>query len=221
VQLLRGDPQGPTRVADMLAAISDALGTDVAASASDITGWQHLAAGHFAEARDAWLAQGDESDTNAPFAYPRAGKSALLARDASGAQDALDRLALNGTRGRVVDVERATIEAGIAALEGRTSDALAGYRRALSLWGDLGAPWDQAWSTWTAAITLGPEVPEVRAWGAAAVAVLEQLRAAPIVALLEHALGGPGAVARQPAASSDGTSAGSDGTGAGEVAERA
>ena len=199
----------------MVKLLDESLGIDVAASAADITAWQHLANGEFTGARDDWLSQGDASDTNAPFAYPRAGKSAILARDSIGAREALDRLTINGTRGRVIDVERDTIEAGIAALEGRTADAVAGYRRALSTWGEMGLPWDQAWTTWMAAASLGPEVPEVRAWGAAALAILEQLGATPIVALLHDALGGIDAVpARSKAAATDGT-------GAGEVAERA
>ena len=97
----------------LIAGFSD---NDFSSSADDLRGWSALAGGDFAAARDAWLRQGDGSDTNAPFAYPRAGMAALLAHDAAGALDALERLTLNGTRGRVIDVERTTIDAGIAAI---------------------------------------------------------------------------------------------------------
>jgi hypothetical protein len=89
----------------------------------------------------------------------------------------------------VLDVERASIDAGIHALEGRTPEAVAGFRAALADWGAMGLPWDQALTAWTAVETLGTSVPEARAWGAAARAILEQLGAATIVAHLDRALG--------------------------------
>ena len=79
-----------------------------------------------------------------------AGRRRRRARD-----DALDRLTVNGTRGRVLDVERTTIEAGIAALEGRTAEAVAGYRAALAAWAEMDLPWDQAWAAWSAVLALG------------------------------------------------------------------
>ena len=200
------------RLQDLIAGFSD---NDFSSSADDLRGWSALAGGDFAAARDAWLRQGDGSDTNAPFAYPRAGMAALLAHDAAGALDALERLTLNGTRGRVIDVERTTIDAGIAAIGGRTAEAVAGYRAALSAWGEMGLPWDQAWATWTAAETLGPSVPEVRAWGAAARSILEQLGATPVIGLLDRALGTEGATLPRPAAAAGG------GPGSSEVAETA
>jgi hypothetical protein len=136
------------------------------------------------------MRQAAASDTNAPFALPRAGKAAILAGDATGAREALDSLTLNGTRGRVIDIERETIEAGIAALEGRTDDAVARYRAALSTWGEMRLPWDQAWAAWAAVASLGTDVPEARAWGAAARSILAQLGAAPLVERLDVALGG-------------------------------
>ncbi len=213
VALLRGAPDAATRVADLQATSRALADNDVSAGAEDLIAWIGLAAGDFAAARDGWLKQGDTSDTNAPFAYPRAGKSAILAHDADGARSALDRLTLNGTRGRVIDVERLTIEAGIDALEGRTAESVSGYRRALSIWGEMGLPWDQAWATWTAVEVLGPSVPEARAWGAAARNILEQLDAHAVIAHLDRALGTEGAAPSRPVAA--------EGTGSTEVAETA
>ena len=115
----------------------------------------------------------------------------------------------------VIDVERHTIEAGIAALEGRTAEAVSGYRRALSIWGEMGLPWDQAWATWTAVEASGRMSPEVRAWGAAARTILEQLDAHAIIAHLDRALGTEGATP-SPAGGRTG-----GGPGSSEVAETA
>ena len=190
-RLLRGDPEIEATAESVRAAIISAHDTDMGSTASDLDGWVALSAGAFAQARDAWLTQAADSDTNAPFALPRAGKSALLARDAAGARETLDLLTLNGTRGLVLDVERVTIEAGIAAIEGRTGEAVAGYRLALGRWAEMGLPWDQAWAAWTAVVVLGPTVPEARAWGAASRPILEQLGARPLLALLDDALRDP------------------------------
>ncbi len=135
-KVLRGDPEAPATVAEVRRwAIIDAHDSDFGSSAADMEAWVALADGAFAKARDAWLTQAEASDTNAPFALPRAGKSAVLAGDAAGARDALDRLTLNGTRGRVIDIERLTIEAGIAAIDGRTSEAVSAFRVALAAMG--------------------------------------------------------------------------------------
>ena len=47
-------------------------------------------------------------------------------------------------RGRWIDAVRRTAESGLAALEGRREDALAGYERALGEWRALDARLDQA-----------------------------------------------------------------------------
>ena len=51
---------------------------------------------------------------------------------------------MGSLRGRWIDAVRRTAEAGLAALEDRREDAIAGYERALSDWRALGAPLDQA-----------------------------------------------------------------------------
>ena len=189
IAVLRGEPDAPARVAEITQMIAGYADNDYASSADDLQAWVSLAEGRDAAARDGWMRQAAASDTNAPFALPRAGKAAILAGDATGAREALDNLTLNGTRGRVIDIERETIEAGVAALEGRTDDAVARYRAALATWGEMGLPWDQAWAAWTAVASLGTEVPEARAWGAAARSILAQLGAAPLVGRLDEALG--------------------------------
>src|SRR4029077_7849978 len=91
-------------------------------------------------------------------------------------------------RGRAVDNDRATIHAGIAALEGRTAEAMAGYRQALGVWRDLGLVWDEALCAIDMATVLDPSEPEVRAAGEAAREILVRLRAVPFIERLDAAL---------------------------------
>ena len=105
------------------------------------------------------------SDTNAPFALPRAGRASLLARDASGAREAIARLDATGVRGQVLDIERQGIGAGIDGLDGRTKDAIAGFRAAMAAWREGGVLWDEAWTAWCALAVLGTDHPEVVTMG--------------------------------------------------------
>jgi class 3 adenylate cyclase/tetratricopeptide (TPR) repeat protein len=163
------------------------------------------AEGRWAEATAAWLKVGDFSDLNAPYALPKAGRSAILARDPASAQAALDQLAALGTRGRAVDADRTTIRAGLAALGGDSDAARAGYRTALAAYRDLGLAWDQALLGLEAAWTLGTSDPEVAAWVDGARAIFLRLQAGPMLDRLAEAVHhgnvvAPGESSLEPAA---------------------
>jgi hypothetical protein len=85
-------------------------------------------------------------------------------------------------------MNRRTIRAGLAALEGRPGDALAAFREALAGWRDLGSPWREALTAITMATLLEPTDPEVRAAAEAAREILVRLGAAPFIARLDAAL---------------------------------
>ena len=84
--------------------------------------------------------------------------------------------------------DRTTIHAGIAALEGRTEEALAAYRQVLAVWRDLGLVWDEALCAIDMATVLDPSDPEVRAVAEAAREILVRLRATPFIERLDAAL---------------------------------
>ena len=84
------------------------------------------------------------SALNAPYVLPRAAGMALLARDATHARLALERMVATGAHGRAIDMDRTAIRAGLAALDGSTQEAIAGFRAAIAGWRDLGLPWDEA-----------------------------------------------------------------------------
>ena len=117
---------------------------DTASVRHDLRGWIAFAEGRFKEASEAWLEMASMSALNAPYVLPRAAHAAILAGDRASATQALDRLDATGAHGRALEVDRTAIRAGLAALDGATAEAVAGYRAALAGWRELGLPWDEA-----------------------------------------------------------------------------
>jgi tetratricopeptide (TPR) repeat protein len=68
-----------------------------------------------------------------------------------------------GRSGGLVDHDIASMRAGIAALEGRTADALGLYRAALAGYRDMGCRFDVALTIFDMAALIGPHEPAVRA----------------------------------------------------------
>ena len=128
------------------------------------------------------------SDLNAPYALPRAGRAAVLAGDVAGARESLARLKATGARGGALDVDRATIEAGIVALEGRTAEAIAAFRAVIGRWRDYDLPWDEAVASWMFLATIGPSNADALAAGRSGRAILQRLGAEPIVAQVDALL---------------------------------
>jgi hypothetical protein len=159
--------------------------------------------GRYGEARAEFHKVADSFAQDSGLAYPISARAALWAGDAAGARDDLASLDTTQERGRAIDADRAVLQAGIAALEGRTDEALAGYRDALRTWQDLGCVWDEALVGIDMAILLDPAMPEVRAVGAAARDILVGLKAKPFIEKLDEALAtGPaeaGAAVRETA----------------------
>ena len=184
IGLLRGTIDG-AEVEERYALIGESFqDADVASSVYDLRGWRAFADGRFADAAARWIENADMSSLNAPYLLPRVAHSALLANDPATAQLALDRLVKTGAHGRAVDVDRLAIGAGLAALDGRTAEAIAGYRAAIAGWRDLGLPWDEALTSIEFVRFIGPSEPDAQAAADAARVILERLRAARVI---EHA----------------------------------
>ena len=92
------------------------------------------------EAADAVSA--DPLGINSPHALAVQARAALWLHDAERAQQALS--AMKGFRGRWMAAERLTVEAGLAALEGRTDVAAKAYREAIEGWRSLDCTLDLA-----------------------------------------------------------------------------
>ena len=100
----------------------------------------------------------------------------------------LERLDEELFTGRALTQDQATIRAGIAALEGKRAEALAGYRDAFAGWRALGLAWDEALAVIDAVTLLGPDEPELKAAAEWARATLTRLGAKPYLERLEEAL---------------------------------
>jgi hypothetical protein len=147
-----------------------------------------LAAGRLSEASDGWRRMASTVASIGPAAHYQAARPMLWAGDAEAARTDLAAIDATGVHGRVVEIRRSTVRAGIAALEGETVEAMALYRDALRGWRDTNMVWDEALTAIDMATLLDPTDPEVRAAADAARTTLVRLGAAPFVARLDAAL---------------------------------
>jgi class 3 adenylate cyclase/tetratricopeptide (TPR) repeat protein len=144
-------------------------------------------AGRFREAHDDWRTVIDAFES--PADLPIAARAALWAGDADLARDDLAKFDAAGVHGPPLEADRATMRAGIAALEGRSVDALGLYREALRTWRDLGMAWDEGQTGLDMATFLDPSEPEVRAAADAAREIFTRLGARPFLERLDAAIG--------------------------------
>jgi len=126
--------------------------------------------------------------TSWPDALPLPARAALWGREVDAASADLAALEASGMHGPAIDADVITIRAGIAALEGRTGDAMALYRNAGRAWRDLGLAWDEALCGLDMALLLDPTELEVRAAAEAARQILIRLEARPFITRLDAAL---------------------------------
>jgi class 3 adenylate cyclase/tetratricopeptide (TPR) repeat protein len=124
-----------------------------------------------------------------------AARAALLEGDTASAVTDLEALHETGVHGRWTDANRASIRAGIAALEGRQAEALALYQEALRGFEEVGVPLDGALTSLEMASLLDGSRPEVGAVIDAARAFLERVRARSLLERLDRAAGRASVVA--------------------------
>ena len=156
--------------------------------------WAALTAGRLDDAgREATMAV-DVTPYFAPITLPIATRAALWAGRLEEARELAARVDASIVRGRAIAVDRITLHAGVAALEGRRSDAVAGYREAIRGWQQIGLAFDEALAGLDLAILLAPTERELADAGAiveSTRAILTRLGALPLLTRLEAALGGP------------------------------
>jgi hypothetical protein len=163
--LLAGELDPGDRVAILGAAIElrSIAGADVAADLAAMTDlisvggvvghgptlglariWVDFAAEDLGAAYDDAIQVANISNLNAPYALSIAARLAVRLGDADRVRLAVERLASTGVRGPTVDGWRRVAEAGLAALEGRWSEAVPLYQEAMRTLRDLGLEFDLA-----------------------------------------------------------------------------
>ena len=153
--------------------------------------WGALAAGRLDDAQTA--AEDAVRVTNyfRPLAWPIAGRAAVWDGNLEAARGLLGRIDAATLRGRAMELDRATLAAGVAGLEGRMIDAVNGFRDAITGYTSLGVAFDAALATIDLASVVGDAErasPEIGALIDAARSTLERLGARPFLQRLDDAL---------------------------------
>lgn len=128
---------------------------------------------------------------NREYAYTWAARASALGghRDAlATAAEALDALGPSILTARAAAIQA---QAALAAIDGRTTEAVAGYREAIRRWDELGCRVPVALCGLEMAVHIDHSRPEVRAAIDASRDILIQLDAGPWLGMLEAALEGP------------------------------
>jgi class 3 adenylate cyclase/tetratricopeptide (TPR) repeat protein len=187
IRAVRGDPVD-AEIAEMERLTEGETDPALLGYVIDARGFQALADGRLGEASDVWWRLPEMTPSAAAGYLYLAARPALWGGDSARVKEALERLDATGVHGPVAEIHRATLRAGLAAIDGRSTEALGLYREALRGLHDLGLPWDQALTAIDMASLLDPTEPEVRAAADAARQILVGLGARPFVDRLDAAL---------------------------------
>ncbi len=153
--------------------------------------------GRLAEAGAGWWELATVQPSTASINLYLSARPALWERDRDRAAEALERLDATGVHGRVAELHRLAIRAGLAALDGHQAEALRLYREAIRGFRERGLPWDESLTALDMLTLLDPAEPEVRSVGVTAREVLVRLGARPFVDRIDAILAG---VEEEPAA---------------------
>ena len=165
--------------------------------------WAAFSAGRFAEAHAEALRAAQATNYFHPLASPLAVRAALWAGDLDGAQRAMAALEETMFRGPALAQDKASVGAGILALEGRPAEALTLYRETLRGWRALDLAWDEALTVVDMVTFLGPDEADVRTAAEWARATLSRLGAQPYLERLEAGLARNRERGEAPRAASD------------------
>lgn len=125
-------------------------------------------------------------------------RGAVWLRDVPGVRSLTERIEQNPQRTPVAGATRSTARGGLAALEGRTSEAVAHFEDAIRRWRATGHDWAAAETALDFAWAVGPQVPEVRQAADEARAVFERLRANVYLERLDAVMAGAGSSSLAP-----------------------
>jgi hypothetical protein len=177
------------QIADLERSSSEMSGTVFRAFVADPIANEALAKGDLERARQSFTALYTADPSQTPeYAY-RAGLVSIWSADTAKARELEGVFGRTGGFGAIVTARRGTLGAGLAALDGRTGEALPLFREALRNWRAAGAVWDEALTGITMAQLLDPAEPEVAEVIRSTREILERLHARPYLERLDAAAG--------------------------------
>ncbi len=164
----------------------------------DIRGDVAMVGGRFEEARRFAISSYERVDSPDSTARSNAGRFSIWLHDADSVARMLDeQRQVPGAMARISELE---LQAGLAALEGRTREAIGVFREVMARCRSAGVRFDLAIAGLTMVYALGTAHPEVREAAAEAREIFTQLGATPFLALLDAAEAAkPAAVVERPA----------------------
>jgi hypothetical protein len=151
----------------------------------------YLFAGRFREALLEAESQAHSDSLNATVYLNLGGHAALWDGDLESLKRVHKELEGMGGRGPLVAAQRRAMRAGIDGLEGRRTDALAGFRMAIRELDEIGAVLDGVYTAIDMAAALGPSEPEVQTQVDRARATLQRLRAKALLDRLDAVIERP------------------------------
>jgi class 3 adenylate cyclase/tetratricopeptide (TPR) repeat protein len=140
------------------------------------------------EAQVIWLELALRYPFVAPTMFAAACRAALWGGDIAAARVALAGLDGTGVHGSAIEATRVGFRAGIAALEGRASEAMGMYREALRAWRDLQVSFEEALTAMDMAILLDVADAEVAEAARSAHEILGRLGAVTLLEQLDAAM---------------------------------
>ena len=165
---------------------------------SDPLANNEMSQGDLKKASTAFVEIADSDPGQGPEYVYRAARAEIWARDAAATRMLLETWEDLGGVGPVVEARGNAIRAGIAALEGRSAEALISYREALRGFRATSALWDEALTGVEMAMLLDPSEPDVAAEITSARAILERLGAKPYLERLDAAVAAAPSTAAKP-----------------------
>ncbi|MGH2513909.1 MAG: hypothetical protein ACRDGQ_14660, partial [Candidatus Limnocylindrales bacterium] len=128
-------------LAELEAVLAQSTEPNSISNVLDTHAWDAWVAGRYQDAFHDFTRLAELDPSNAPYGYSLAGRAALWNRRLNDAIASLDGLNETGAHRSSLEAGRRTLEAGIAALDGRPDDAVPLYREALRAWRELGLVW--------------------------------------------------------------------------------
>jgi class 3 adenylate cyclase/tetratricopeptide (TPR) repeat protein len=187
LRVVRGEPEEPL-LATLESVAAESGDPDAMANVVLARAEADFFHGRLAEAHAGWSSLAERFPFVAPSLWSAACRASLWARDVSGARGDLEALDATGVHGPAIEAMRLGFRAGLAALEGRTSEALGMYREALRAWRDLDVAVDGALAAMDMAILLDPTEPEVAEAARSAHQLFTRLGAVTLLEQLDAAM---------------------------------